>query len=96
MRRYAGQNEVRFKVTDKQAEIYRETACYFYENSLMEKSNIQSFGRWCMDYVCKNYRPAVLHSNMMKEQQQRQKQMQQHPELSYPSYYTGDQPWPFY
>jgi hypothetical protein len=62
MRRYAGQNEVRFKVTDKQAEIYRETACNFYENSLMEKSNIQSFGRWCMDYLCKNYRPAVLHS----------------------------------
>jgi hypothetical protein len=50
MRRYAGQNEVRFKVTDKQAEIYRETACYFYENSLMEKSNIQSLedGAWIM------------------------------------------------
>jgi hypothetical protein len=60
MRRYAGQNEVRFKVTDKQGEIYRETACYFYENSLMEKSNIQSFGRWCMDYICKLYRPCSL------------------------------------
>jgi hypothetical protein len=45
LRRYAGQNEVRFKVTDKKMETYRETAAYLYENNLIEKSNIQSFGR---------------------------------------------------
>jgi hypothetical protein len=28
MKRYAGQNEVRFKITDKQKEIYDETAWY--------------------------------------------------------------------
>jgi hypothetical protein len=83
MKRYAGQNEVRFKVTDKQKEIYDETAWYLYENNVMEKSNIQSFGRWCMDYVCRIYRPAVIHSKMMKQQQQqRQKQIQQPFQLS--------------
>ena len=89
MRRYAGQNEVRFKVTDKRMEMYRETASYLYEYNLMEKPNIQSFGRWAMDYVCKMYRESVIHSKYMKQQEQRQKQMQQPPQLSYPSYYTG-------
>jgi hypothetical protein len=92
MKRYAGQNEVRFKVTDKQKEIYDETAWYLYENNVMEKSNIQSFGRWCMDYVCRIYRPAVIHSKMMKQQQQqRQKQIQQPFQLSYPTYYDNNQ-----
>ena len=36
--RYAGQNEVRFKVTDKQKEIYLETARYLYEINKMDKS----------------------------------------------------------
>jgi hypothetical protein len=86
VKRYAGQNEVRFKVTDKKMEIYRETAQYLYENNLTEKPNIQSFGRWCMDNVCNTYRPAVIHSNMMKQQQQRQKQMQQPSPFSHPGY----------
>jgi hypothetical protein len=88
LRRYAGQSEVRFKVTDKQKEIFLETAGYLYENNLMEKSNIQSFGRWCMDYVCKMYRFSVIESKIMKQQEQRQKQMQQPPPMSYPTYYT--------
>jgi hypothetical protein len=90
MKRYAGQNEVRFKVTDKQKEIYDETACYLYENNMIDKSNIQCFVRWCMDYVCKVYRPSVIHSNMIKQQQQ-QKQAQQAYQLSYPTYYDGNQ-----
>jgi hypothetical protein len=92
MRRYAGQSEMRFKVTDKQKDVYLETASYLYENNLMEKSNIQSFGRWCMDYVCKMYRESVIESKYMKQQEQRQKQMQQPPQLSYPPYYATDQP----
>jgi hypothetical protein len=35
MRSYAGQNEVRFKVTDRDKELYRETAWYLYENHLI-------------------------------------------------------------
>jgi hypothetical protein len=89
MKKYAGQNEVRFKVTDKQKEIFQEVSSYLYDNNVMDKSNIQSFGRWCMDYVSKIYRPAVIQSNTMKQQQQ--KQMQQPPWLSYPKYYTSDQ-----
>jgi hypothetical protein len=93
MKRYAGQNEVRFKVTDKQKEIYQEVSWYLYENNMIDKSNIQSFGRWCMDYVCKVYRPAISYSNMMKQQQvqaQQQQQQQQQPfQLSYPEYYDG-------
>jgi hypothetical protein len=90
VKRYAGQKEVRFKVTDKQGEIYDEIAWYLYENNMMDKSNIQSFGRWCMDYVCKFYRPAVIDSKMLKQQQQ-QKQIQQPYQLSYPTYYNGNQ-----
>jgi hypothetical protein len=45
MRRYAGQNEVRFKVTDRDVELYRETAWYLYENHVIDKPNIQSFGQ---------------------------------------------------
>ena len=78
MKRYAGQNEVRFKVTDKQKEI-KELSWYLYENNLMEKSNIQSFGRWCMDYVCRAYRPAISYSNMIKQQQQQVQTQQQQP-----------------
>jgi hypothetical protein len=85
LKRYTQQNEVRFKVTDKQKEIYLETAGYLYENNLMEKPNIQSFGRWCMDYVCKMYRFSVIESKIMKQQEQRQKQMQQPPPMSYPT-----------
>jgi hypothetical protein len=84
MKRYAGQNEVRFKITDKQKEIYDETAWYLYENNMIDKSNIQSFGRWCMDYVCRIYRPAAIHSKMLKQQQQIQ--AQQPYRLSYPEY----------
>jgi hypothetical protein len=91
MRRYAEQNEVRFKVTDKQKEIYLETARYLYEINKMDKSNIQSFGRWCMDYVCQVYRFAVLESNVMKQQQRRPNQMQQPPPAWYPSNYATDQ-----
>jgi hypothetical protein len=95
MKRYAGQNEVRFKVTDKQKEIFQEVSCYLYENNVMDKSNIQSFGRWCMDFVCKYYRPAVIHSTMMKQNEQRQKQMQQTFPLSYPGNYMADPTRPF-
>ena len=90
MRRYAGQNEVRFKVTDKRKEIYLETARYLYEINKMDKSNIHSFGRWCMDYVCQAYRLAVLESNVLKQQQQRPNQMQQPSQFSYSPYYTSD------
>jgi hypothetical protein len=44
LRSYAEQNEVRFKVTDKKVETYRDTALYLYEYNLMEKPNIHSFG----------------------------------------------------
>jgi hypothetical protein len=90
MRRYAGQNEVRFKVADKQKAIYDETAWYLYENNLMEKSNIQSFGRWCMDYVCKFYRQGVIESRIMKQQQQRPNPIQKPHPFSYPPYFTRD------
>ena len=90
MQRYLGQNEVRFKVRDKQKDVYLETASYLYENNLMEKSNIHSFGRWAMDYVSKMYRESVIESKYMRQQEQRQKQMQQPLRLSYPQYYTGD------
>jgi RecA-family ATPase len=89
MKRYAGQNEVRFKVTDKQKKIFQEVSWYLYENNMIDKSNIQSFGRWRMDYVSKIYRPAVIRSDTMKQQQQNQ--MQQPPWLSYPKYYTSNQ-----
>jgi hypothetical protein len=92
LRRYAGQNEVRFKVTDKKMETYRKTALYLYEYNLMEKDNIQSFGRWCMDYVCKEYGVSVIQSKIMKQQEQRQKQMQLPSQLLYPPSFPSDQP----
>jgi hypothetical protein len=91
LRRYAGQNEVRFKVTDKKMETYRQTASYLYEYNLMEKPNIQSFGRWCMDHVCKEYGESVIQLKITKQQEQRQKQMQQPSPLSYPPYFPTDQ-----
>ena len=63
MKRYAGQKEVRFKVIDQQAEIFYEIDWYLYENRIMDKSNIQTFGRWCMDYVYRMYRPSVIGVN---------------------------------
>jgi hypothetical protein len=36
LQRYAGQNEVGFKVTNKQKEFYRKIAPYLYENNLIE------------------------------------------------------------
>jgi hypothetical protein len=91
VKRYAGQKEVRFKVTDKQKEIYQEVSWYLYENNMIDKSNIQSFGRWCIDYVC---RPAAIHSKTLKQQQQ-QKRIQQPYQLLYPTYYDGNQTQPF-
>jgi hypothetical protein len=76
-------------------EMYREVSSYLYENNMMDKSNLHSFGRWCIDYVCKFYRPAVIHSNMMKQQQQQQNQIQQPPGMSYPTYFAGDLAQPY-
>jgi hypothetical protein len=97
LQRYAGQNEVRFKVTDKQKEFYRKIALYLYENNLIEKPNLHSFGRWCMDYVCKEYGQSAIESNILKqrEHRQNQNQIQQPPPLSYPGYYGGDPTQPF-
>jgi hypothetical protein len=92
LRRYAGQKEVRFKVTDKKMEIYRDTAFYLYEYNLMEKPNIHTFGRWCMDHVCNEYRQPVTEYKIMKQQEQRQKQVQHPSPLSYPPYFPSDQP----
>jgi hypothetical protein len=66
-------------------EIYRETASYLYEYNLMEKCNIQSLGRWCMDHVCKEYRQSVIESNIMKRQEQRRKQVQSPPAHIFPT-----------
>jgi hypothetical protein len=80
-------------VTDKKMGIYKDIALYLYENNLMEKPNLQSFGRWCMDFVDRYYRQSVIESKMMKQGEQRQKQMQQQPpKLLYPPYYGADQP----
>jgi hypothetical protein len=76
-------------------ETYRDTALYLYEYNLMEKPNIQSFGRWCMDHVCKEYGESVIESKIMKQQEQRQKQMQQTSPLSYPGNYMADLTQPF-
>jgi hypothetical protein len=88
---------VRFKVTDNKMEIYLETAAYLCENNLMEKSNIQSFGRWCMDHVCKQYRISVIESKIMKQREQgpNQNQMQQPSPFSYPGYYMSDPTQPY-
>jgi hypothetical protein len=82
---------VRFKVTDKKMEIYRETASYLYEYNLMEKPNIQSFGRWCMDRVCKEYGQYVIENKVIKQREQKQKQVHQPPPAWYPSNYATDQ-----
>jgi hypothetical protein len=75
--------------------IYKDIALYLYENNLMEKPNIQSFGRWCMEHVCNEYRQSVIESKIMKQQQQRQKQMQQPSPFSYPGLYMSDPTQPF-
>jgi hypothetical protein len=82
-------------MTDKKMETYRDTALYLYEYNLMEKPNIQSFGRWCMDYVCKEYGVSVFESKLMKQREQGQKQMQQPSPLSYPGNYMADPTQPF-
>jgi hypothetical protein len=84
MRRYAGQKEVRFKVTDKKIEIYRDTASYLYKYNLMEKPDIQSFGRWCMEYVCNKYRQSVIESKILKQQEWREKTTPPSPYSTYP------------
>ena len=95
LRRYTGQNEVRFKVTDRDMKVYIETATYLYENNVIDKPNIQSLGRWCMDHVCGDYRKTVIQANLMKQREQSQNQMQQPPALSYPPYYMSDPAQPF-
>jgi hypothetical protein len=81
MKRYSRQSEVRFKVTDQQAEIFRDTAWYLYESHMLDKPNIQSFGRWCMNYVCRLYGGGVIQSKVIR-QQKLQQQMWQKQQLS--------------
>ncbi|MDQ3838526.1 MAG: hypothetical protein M3297_04575 [Thermoproteota archaeon] len=76
-------------------EVYRDVALYLYENNLMEKSNIQSFGRWCMEHVCNEYRQSVIESKIMKHQEQRQKQLTQPSPFWYPGYYSSNPLHPF-
>jgi hypothetical protein len=86
MKRYSRQSEVRFKVTDQQAEIFRDTAWYLYESHMLDKPNIQSFGRWCMDYVSRLYGGGVIQSKVIRQQKLQQQMWQK--QLSSPSMST--------
>jgi hypothetical protein len=49
VKRYAGQNEVRFKVTDKKMEIYRETAFYLYDHMQQQPHPLSYPGYYTSD-----------------------------------------------
>jgi hypothetical protein len=94
MKRYSKQSEVRFKVTDQQAEIFRDTAWYLYESHMLDKPNIQSFGRWCMNYVSRLYGGGVIQSKVIRQQKIQRQILQQQPQHVQP-YNNSDSVYPY-
>jgi hypothetical protein len=47
MHRYAGNHEIRFKITDQEAKLFQDTANYlYYEKHILQKPNKQELARW--------------------------------------------------
>ncbi|HEY9387385.1 MAG TPA: hypothetical protein VIP70_10120 [Nitrososphaeraceae archaeon] len=68
MDRYTGHHEIRFKITDKEAELFHDVAYYFYERGCIDKPNIQTFGRWCLTRAANTYKNEVIQAKLIRDQ----------------------------
>jgi hypothetical protein len=67
MYRYSGNNEIRFKITDQEAELFHNAPYYyFYERGFINKPNIQTFGRWCLTHAAKTYKNEAIQSKLVR------------------------------
>jgi hypothetical protein len=51
MRKYDGFHEIRFKIPDYHFQMLQDMAMYLYEAKVIDKPNLQSFGRFCIMQV---------------------------------------------
>jgi hypothetical protein len=84
MHRYAGNHEIRFKITDQEAKLFQDTANYFYhEKGILQKPNIQELTRWCIKNVVNTSQDLVIQAKQVRQQQQQllQQQIKQQQQL---------------
>jgi hypothetical protein len=78
MYRYKGDKEIRFKITDQEAELFQDTANYFYyEKHILQKPNIQELARWCIKNAVNASQDLVIQAKLARQQQLRQQILQQ-------------------
>jgi hypothetical protein len=65
MYRYSGDHEIRFKITDKEAELFNDLAYYFYERGFIDKPNTQTFGRGCLTYAANTYENEAIQNKLV-------------------------------
>jgi hypothetical protein len=81
MRKYAGFHEIRFKIPDYHFQMLQDMAMYLYEAKVIDKPNLQSFGRFCIMQVT-NARLGLMcqwksarDRHLLQQQQMWQKQL---------------------
>jgi hypothetical protein len=82
MHRYAGNHEIRFKITDQEAKLFQDTANYFYhEKRILQKPNIQELARWCIKNVVNASQDLVIQAKQVRQQQLLQQQIKQQQQM---------------
>jgi hypothetical protein len=78
MYRYKGDKEIRFKITDQEAELFQDTANYFYyEKHMLQKPNIQELARWCIKQTVNASQDLVIQSKLKQQQRLQQQILEQ-------------------
>jgi hypothetical protein len=71
MYKYARNKEIRFKITDQEAELFQDTANYFYyDKHIIQKPNIQELARGCIKHAANANRDLVIQSKLVRQQEQ--------------------------
>jgi tRNA uridine 5-carbamoylmethylation protein Kti12 len=78
MYRYKGDKEIRFKITDQEAELFQDTANYFYyEKHMLQKPNIQEMARWCIKQAVNASQDLVIRAKLARQQRLQQQILEQ-------------------
>jgi hypothetical protein len=82
MHRYAGNHEIRFKITDQEAKLFQDTANYFYyDKRILQKPNIQELARWCIKQAVNASQDLVIQAKQVRQQQLLQQQIKQQQQM---------------
>jgi len=69
---YAGHHEVRFKITDDEAELSQEIANLLFISGKINKPNKQALAKWSLMQTLEKNRDLVIQTRLERQQRYRQ------------------------